>query len=164
MRRMLATATTGAVTAMVLGGAVIGGAVKEGPTGAAASNGRQLAGTWAVEVDPDGDRVPSFTSTIVYGDEGSVVETTMNRPPAAISTGLGTWERLGDGQFAVTFRKYRWSPTGAYAGTTVVHEVSELSADGTRYTSRATTTFLDPAGRPDPALPTMQSSVTAERL
>ena len=50
MRTSLKTAAAGTVATMVLGGAVLAGT-----TGAQASSGRQLAGTWAVTVDPDGD-------------------------------------------------------------------------------------------------------------
>ena len=159
MRTSLKTsAAAGTVTVMVLGGAVLAGS-----TSATASSGRQLAGTWAVSVDPDGDARPPFTSTLVYTATGSVVETTMNRPPSMISTGLGTWERLGDGRYEVTHRKYRWSSSG-FLGTVVVHEVSEVAPDGDSYTSRATATFLGPDGRPDPALQPFSSTVTAERL
>lgn len=158
MRTSLTTAAAaGTVTAMVLGGAVLAGT-----TGAQASSGRQLSGTWAVTVLPDGAPQP-FSSTIVYTATGSVVETTMNRPPSAISTGLGTWQRLGDGQYEVTHRKYRWSPNG-FLGTVVVREVSEVAPDGRSYTARATTTFFRPDGQPDVALQPVSSTVTAERL
>ena len=156
MRTSLKTAAAGTVATMVLGGAVL-----TGTTGAQASSGRQLAGTWAVTVDPDGDAVPAFTSTIVYTATGSVIETTMNRPPSAVSTGLGTWERLGDGRFATTHSKYRWNGT-TYAGTVLVNEVSEVAPDGQSYTARATTLFLDKDG--NQVMPPMTSDVTAERL
>lgn len=148
------TTAVGAVAAMALSGAVLSGS-----TGAQASSGRQLPGTWAVHVDPDGP-MPSFTSTIVYTSTGSVVETTMNRPPSTISTGLGTWERLGDGRFALTHSKYRWED-GRFAGTVRIEETGELSPDGDRYVSRATTTILSPTQVP---LATFTSTVTAERL
>lgn len=148
------TTAVGAVAAMALTGAVL-----SGTSGAQASSGRQLPGTWAVSVDPDGP-MPSFTSTIVYTATGSVVETTMNRPPSAISTGLGTWERLGDGRFAVTHSKYRWED-GRFVGTVLVEETGEVSPDGDHYTARATTTILSPTRQ---TLATFTSDVTAERL
>lgn len=156
MRTSLTTAAAGTVATMVLGGAVLAGT-----TGAQADSGRQLTGTWAVTIDPDGDAVPSFTATVVYTSTGSVVETTMNRPPSAVSTGLGTWERLGDGRFATRLSKYRWNGT-TYAGTALVNEVSEVAPGGDRYTARATTLFLDKDG--NQAMPPMSSTVTAERL
>lgn len=155
MRTSTKAATAGTVATMVISGAVLAGS-----TGAVAESGRQLAGTWAVAVQPDGAPT-GFTSTIVYTATGSVVETTMNRPPSAISTGLGTWDRIGDGRYAVTHRKYRWDSTG-FLGTVVVEEVVEVAPSGDKYAARATTTVLDRAG--NPVAPPMTSAVTAERL
>ena len=145
----------GAVGAMVLSGAVLAGT-----SSAQATSGRQLAGTWAVSVDPDAPGMPSFTSTILYTSTGGLVETTMNRPPSMISTGLGRWERLGEGRFAVTHRKYRWEDD-TFVGTVLVQETGSVSPNGTRYDARATTTLLDPQQR---VVRSFTSTVTAERL
>ena len=155
MRRTTKAAAAGTVATMVISAAVLAGS-----PGAQAQSGRQLPGTWAVSVQPDGAPT-GFTSTIVYTATGSSVETTMNRPPSAVSTGLGTWDRIGDGRYSVTHRKYRWDSTG-YLGTVVVEEVVEVAPDGDSYTARATTTVLDRAG--NQVGPAMTSTVTAERL
>lgn len=147
----LRAAAVGTATAVVVGGAVLAGA-----GGAAASDGRQLVGTWQVTVQPDGEP-SSFVSTLVYTSGGSVVEAT-SRMPA--STGLGTWDRLGAGRFATVHEKYRFEG-GAFAGTVRVEETSEVAPDGDHYTARAVTTLRDAKGQ---LVRTFRSSVTAVRL
>lgn len=141
-------------------GVALGAALVAGQEGASAGPGRQLAGTWAVSVDPDGEMPPAFRSTILYTDSGSLVETTMNRPPENVTAGLGTWERLGDGRFAVTLTKYRFVD-GEFVGTVLVEETAELAADGDSYVARATTTLLTPSGGVERSF---SSVVTAERV
>lgn len=157
MRTSLKTAAAGTVATMVLGGAVL-----SGTTGAqAADGGRQLTGTWRVLVDPDptpaGDQ-PPFVSTIAYTSTGSVVETTSRAPSSA---GLGTWDRLGAGEFTSTVEKYRFDSAGNYVGRTRIREVQTLAADGDSYTARATTEVLTPA---DAVVATFTSTVRATRL
>ncbi len=157
MRTSLKAAAAGTVATMVLGGAVL-----SGTTGAQASDtGRQLTGTWSVVVDPDptpAGNQPPFVSTIAYTATGSVVETTSRAPSSA---GLGTWDRLGGGEFTSTIEKYRFDGAGNYAGRTRITEVQTVAEDGGSYTARATTEILNPAGT---VVATFTSAVSATRL
>jgi hypothetical protein len=102
---------------------------------------RSIAGTWTVTVDPDG--APRFQSTITFTNAGGVVESTNK---AVSSAGVGVWTKAGDGDFKVTFRKYRFNATGAFIGTTVIVEDDVLDASGASYTGHATTKLLDVNG------------------
>ena len=136
----------------------ISGVVLAGTGGAQAETSRQITGTWRVLVQPDGPPgAAPFESTLVYTSTGSVVEATSKAPTSA---GLGTWERLGDGRYAMTVEKYRFNgPT--YVGKTVIEETQQVEPDGSHYTGRAVTTVLDAAGN---VLATFASSATGERL
>lgn len=156
MRTSLKTAAAGTVATMVLGGAML-----SGTAGAQTDAGRQLAGTWSVVVDPDptpaGDQAP-FVSTIAYTATGSVIESTSRGPSSA---GLGTWGRLGAGEFSSTVEKYRFDGAGNYIGRTRISEVQTLAQDGESYAGRATTQILNPGGG---VVATFTSTVTATRL
>ncbi len=58
---------------------------------------------------------------------------------------LGTWKRLGSGRFTTTVEKYRFNGP-MYIGKTVIHELQEPSADGSKYTGQATTTIVNNDG------------------
>ena len=116
------------------------------PSGAAQAHdqGRQLAGTWKVTVQPDGAPASAaFESLLVYTSTGSVVETTSRAPSSA---GLGVWDHRGAGRYEVVVEKYRFEGA-AYVGRTVVRETSQLAPGGARYTGRAVTTLLDASGQ-----------------
>lgn len=127
-------ASAGAMTGALALGAVSGPA-------SADESPRDLGGVWQVQVQPDGAPT-AFASTLAYVDGGVVVETTSKAPMAA---GVGSWTRVRPGQYAVHFSKYRFTPQGAFAGTTVVDEVTTVT-DAHTYEGRATTTLYDAAG------------------
>ncbi|HVE62953.1 MAG TPA: hypothetical protein VNB94_04035 [Mycobacteriales bacterium] len=152
-RTGIRAAATGAVATMAISGAVL-----TGLNGAHATDSRQIAGTWQVTVQPDGaPSTAAFESTLVYTATGSVIETTSKAPASA---GLGAWERLGSGRYAMTFQKYRFNgPT--YVGKTVIEEVQYVSPDGSQYTGRATTTVYDAAGN---VVATISATATGSRM
>ena len=138
-RNDLRMAAAGTVAAMTIGGAAVLGTT----TAQAQDNGHRLAGTWVVTVQPlEGPNKTPFESRIAYTTTGSVVEATSRAP---MSAGLGTWKRLGSGRFTTTVEKYRFNGP-MYIGKTVIQEVQELSADGSKYTGQATTTIVNNDG------------------
>jgi hypothetical protein len=107
-------------------------------------------------VHPNGQ--PSFQSTITFTSAGGLVEATSK---AVSSGGIGTWTRAGGGHFSITFRKYRFDPTGTFIGTTDISEDDLVDADGTTYTGHATTKVIDAKGT---VIATFTSTAEAERM
>jgi hypothetical protein len=135
------------VVLLVAGGLALSACSK--PASAASSdNARSIAGTWTVTVHPNGQ--PSFQSTITYTSAGGVIEATSKPAPpgtAAMTGGIGTWTRAGDGHVSTHFLKYRFDTTGAYIGTTDVTEDELVDASGNSYTGNATTRLMDKTGK-----------------
>lgn len=152
-RTALRAATMGTVGTMAISGALLMGLTAQADTAA-----RQITGTWRVVVQPDGaPTAAAFESTLVYTASGSVVEATSKAPSSA---GLGSWERLGAGRYAMTVQKYRFNGA-TYVGKTVIEEVQELDPDGRHYSGRATTTVLDAAGN---VVASFSSTATGARM
>ena len=88
---------------------------------AGASSAPQLEGSWEVTVMPTGgDPIIDF-STMTEG--GGLISTD---PDPNVSTGIGTWERIGPKRFAVTFVHFL-SDQGAPLGTLKVR--AEVTLD-----------------------------------
>ena len=86
-----------------------------------ASSAPQLEGSWEVTVMPTGgDPIIDF-STMTEG--GGLISTD---PDPNVSTGIGTWEKIGPKRFAVTFVHFL-SDAGAPLGTLKVR--AEITLD-----------------------------------
>lgn len=81
-----------------------------------------LAGLWEVQITPDGAPGPVITNLVQLNKDGGVV----NIDPV-FGTGLGQWQRLGGGAYAIAFTHYFVDPEGA--GEVVVEGSLELSKD-----------------------------------
>jgi hypothetical protein len=144
-----------AAAAVLVTGAVV--AAGFAVSAEADDNARSVAGTWTVTVDPDGPP-PPFQSTIAFMNGGSLVEATSKVPSSA---GVGTWSHGSNGQFSMTFVKYRFDGTGAFIGTTVVEETGVVDAGGDAYNGHATTRILNASGG---VVTTFTSATHMERM
>ncbi len=81
-----------------------------------------LAGLWEVQITPDGAPGPVITNLVQLNKDGGVV----NIDPE-FGTGLGQWQRLGGGAYAIAFTHYFVDPSGA--GSVIVESSVELSSD-----------------------------------
>src|SRR4051794_16677237 len=76
--------------------------------------GAAIVGTWDVRVTPDGQA--PFPALLTFTRGGGVVETESDAP----GTGLGSWKRISDNQFAVAFKSFFFTETGAPGGSVLV--------------------------------------------
>lgn len=120
-----------------------------------------LTGVWIATVDPRPDPTgdqPPFESTLAYGRAHLVHEITSRT--ASASAGLGAWEKVAESTYVIRFAKYRFDPTGAYLGKTVVtEEITVLGAQ--RYRGSARTQVVDTSGA---VVAEFESDVSAQRL
>lgn len=111
------------------------------------ATGNPLRGTWQVTVDPrpapDGTNPPPFESTIAYNGGHTVTEATSRA--GGSSAGVGSWERTAGSTYEMTFQKYRFDPTGAFIGKTVISEKITVTGAST-YESVSTTRIIDASG------------------
>jgi hypothetical protein len=82
----------------------------------------QLEGSWEVTVTPNGGNPIIDFSTMTEG--GGLISTD---PDPNVSTGIGTWERIGPKRFAVTFVHFL-SDQGAPLGTLKVRAEVTLNS------------------------------------
>ena len=99
----------------------------------------RIAGTWNVEVTPDGES--TFPAIVTFTSDGSVIETEAASP----TTGQGAWKRVGDNRYAFAFTSFIVSPTGEPGGQVVVRSVVTLDRDSV--SGPFTFTAYDAAGR-----------------
>ncbi len=98
----------------------------------------RIAGTWNVEVTPDGES--TFPAIVTFTSDGSVVATEADSP----TTGQGAWKRVDDDRYAFGFTSFVVSPTGEPAGHVVVRSV--VTFDGNASSGRFSFTIYDAAG------------------
>lgn len=129
----------------VLASSVFSTSASAGSATTAAAPQYSLVGTWQVTVDPlpnpAGDQ-PPFESTLAFDKGMTVVEATSR---ATASAGLGAWRRTGEDTFRFIVQKYRFDPTGAYVGKTVITEDVRMTGPST-YVGTAVSKFLTPNG------------------
>jgi hypothetical protein len=112
----------------------------------------RIAGTWNVEVTPDGES--TFPAILTFTSDGSVIETEAASP----TTGQGAWRRVGEDRYALAFTSFIVSPTGEPGGHVVVRSVVTL--DGDAISGPFTFTVYDAAGE---VLQSGSGSATATR-
>ena len=98
----------------------------------------RIAGTWSVQVTPDGEQ--PFQVLTTFTRDGSVIETEADTP----GTGLGAWKRVGGHRFAFAFQRFSFNETGEPGGHVVVRGVATLSGD--TFTAPFKFNIYDPAG------------------
>ncbi|MBA3439902.1 MAG: hypothetical protein H0T92_08550 [Pyrinomonadaceae bacterium] len=112
----------------------------------------RLEGTWRVTVTPRGapPGTPSdFQSLITFTRGGALLESNTFLPPAAATTGHGTWHRTGYREFTYTFEKFLAdNPTTPETpndpGIFRVRETLHIERDS--YTGSATAEICDAVG------------------
>lgn len=92
------------------------------PAAAARAQGGNIAGLWEIQGTPDGAPGPAFTNLVQIGGNGALT----NLDPW-FGTGLGQWQTLGGGQYAVSFTHYFVDAGGV--GEITVEGTVEISSD-----------------------------------
>ncbi len=64
------------------------------------SSNAAILGTWRVNVTPTG--LPPFQALITYARGGGLLESNTFLPPAAATTGHGTWVKTGGHEYVAT--------------------------------------------------------------
>jgi hypothetical protein len=82
-----------------------------------------VVGTWNVQVTPDGQT--TFPALLSFHRGGTLSETESDAP----GTGLGAWKPIGPDRFALSFKTFIFTATGAPGGSIVVRSVVTLSDD-----------------------------------
>jgi hypothetical protein len=82
-----------------------------------------IVGTWDVRVTPEGEA--PFAALLVFTRGGSVIETESDQP----GTALGSWKRTGANTYAVAFKGFVFTETGAPNGSVTVRTVVTLTDD-----------------------------------
>lgn len=88
----------------------------------AIAGGKGITGLWQIQGTPAGAPEPAFTNLAQIGKGGSLT----NLDPW-FGTGLGQWQRLGGGQYAISFTHYFLDTSGV--GEVNVTGTAQLSAN-----------------------------------
>jgi hypothetical protein len=104
---------------------------------------RDLAGGWEVT-----GTLTSGVSTkllVVFAAGGGVVRSHQNdlSPSSLASPSYGSWMRLGNGEFGITVRNFRYNPNGTLVGTTKIRVRATLNDAADQFSGRGETQFLD---------------------
>jgi len=101
-------------------------------------NGRAIEGVWDASVTirqcDTGDPIGSARSMSMFNRGRTLTETSNSffRGP-----GLGTWAHVGGRSYTTTWKLFRFSADGSYAGSTRVTRNLELSDSADEFTSTA---------------------------
>jgi len=101
--------------------------------------GAAIVGTWDVRVTPDGQA--PFPALLTFTRGGGVVETESDAP----GTGLGSWKRISDNQFAVAFKSFFFTETGAPGGSVLVR--TRVTLEGNTLSGPFKFDVSDPTGK-----------------
>jgi len=111
------------------------------------SSNAAILGTWRVNVIPTGG-VPPFQALITYARGGGLLESNTFLPPAAATTGHGTWVKTGSHEYVATFEKFLAdNPATPTLGDPGIFRVKEaIQVDGDTYIGAASAEFCDLSG------------------
>jgi hypothetical protein len=76
---------------------------------------------------------------------GSLAQTD-NQPPGLFSPGFGTWQHVGGGHYAATFRFFTFDANGAFTGVGRVSRNIQLDRDGNTFSSVISSEIFDTNG------------------
>src|SRR4051812_36389635 len=96
-----------------------------------------IIGAWVL--DTDTSDTADASSVIVFGADGTVVESDVGAQES------GVWEAMGPDQVAVTLRGYQGDDPGAVSSVTIRATVT-VAADGQSFTAPYTLEFGQPDG------------------
>jgi len=110
------------------------------------SSNAAILGTWRVNVTPTG--LPPFQALITYARGGGLLESNTFLPPAAATTGHGTWVKTGGHEYVATFEKFLAdNPVTPALGDPGIFRVKEtILVNGDTYTGAASAEFCDLSG------------------
>jgi hypothetical protein len=137
----------------LIGGGLVGvGAIAAlMPTTALASTGHDeegdAAGGWDVTVTVPGR--PTAKVLVVLTDGGGALRSSQNdlKPASLACPSYGSWANLEEkGQFAITFRNFRYSATGDLVGTSKIRVRATVNADGDGFSGSGNTQLIDLTG------------------
>ena len=115
------------------------------------AKGRRIEGTWLVEVTErnchDGSAIATTVPALNTFLAGGSMLTSPAVPPAALRSGHGVWEHVGDRSFTNTVVFFRFNPlNGAYVGTLTIRRNIELGENSDQFTSTDRAEVADPSG------------------
>jgi len=110
------------------------------------SSNAAILGTWRVNVTPKS--FPPFQALITYTRGGGLLESNTFLPPAAATTGHGTWVKTGGHEYVATFEKFLAdNPVTPTLGDPGIFRVKEIiQVNGDTYTGAASAEFCDLSG------------------
>lgn len=128
------------------------------PQSAQAQNPQQgnpytLAGTWRIDLPPSGP-FPAVITFETFTEAGGSVE--IDHGPGGPCAAIGTWTRVGPGEFLATLHKQLFRPATAGPfpfepiGTVKIRRLITLGPDGNELTGIGTVNRFDQAGNPIP--------------
>lgn len=112
------------------------------------SKALRIVGVWDSRVtitDPDtGATLRTFRALEMFITGGSFTDVnTESIVPPSRGPSVGRWEYLGNGRYAASFRFFRFTPDGTFAGTQHVSRVITLQPGAQEYTSEVSVEILD---------------------
>ena len=112
---------------------------------------RAIEGTWNVVVTlrdcQSQAPLGTFRAMDMFIQGGSIVDTNA-APPTTRGPGFGSWEYIGEQQFAATLRFFIYNPDGTFAGVRRLAQEISLGLDNNSWESTVTTIIFNPAGTP----------------
>ena len=148
-----------ALTALVIVVALLAATVNQSQA-AKGVGSKALEGSWDIRLTSASNSIPPFDELITFTSGGGMVETNNAFPPAAASSGHGTWEFAGDQTFKFTFYKLLFlGPQGQFTGRLRVRGTIVLNGPDSWTGLPATVDLLDPAGN---VIPNTTDFVSAE--
>jgi hypothetical protein len=125
-------------------------ALRDGPAAETTGRGsKSIEGVWNATVTirncQNGTPITSFKAMDLFVQGGSVVDTNA-APPNTRGPGFGTWEFLGEHQFASTIRFFLYNPDGTFAGVRRIAQDITVGEDNNTWESTVSITVYNPAG------------------
>src|SRR5262245_49791841 len=120
------------------------------------NNGQTPEGAWYVKINFQGDS--SCAGPTVLTRDGNVIAEPCS---AFVGVGYGSWARVPNGQFAVTFIGNVYAATGEIAGTYKVRSLGSLDRSGNEFHSQFRADDFDAAGQ---LVGTVTGTTTAKRI
>lgn len=120
---------------------------------------RAIEGSWKAKVTV-APGAPPVDALVTYTPSGGLIESDNLFPPAAVTSGHGSWQYAGR-VFNNTFVKLMFNAQGQFTGTIKVRETITLSFNRSEYTGTGTAEFFDPA---DNLLNTVAFTTQATRI
>lgn len=135
-----------AVVALMSGTALIGAGQREG-----AHQGRQLPGTWRVQITlrncQTGDALrPPFPAMATFAVGGTVITSDGGLSPLVRGAGHGVWRHMGGHTFDALTEAFLFTPAGTLNGLQRLRQSLEIGSDPDEFNAIVAAEILDAQG------------------